>query len=64
MKHETYFPSIRIPYLFLSPGRLVKLVRCHTHVVEDVGQLAGVDPAIVGHILLTALVYVEVTYCK
>jgi hypothetical protein len=35
-------------------------VRRHAHVVEDVGELAGVDAAVVGNVLLTTLVYVKV----
>jgi hypothetical protein len=37
-----------------------QLVRRHAHVVEDVCELARVDAAVVGHVLLTTLVHVEV----
>ena len=39
-------------------------MRCHAHVVENVGQLTRVDAAIVGDVFLTSLVHVEVTGCK
>ena len=49
-------------YLFLGLCDLGgQLVRRHAHVVEDVGQLTGVDAAVVGHVLLTTLMHVEVT---
>ena len=34
-------------------------MRCHAHVVEDVRQLARVDAAVVGHVVLAALVHVD-----
>lgn len=45
-------------------GRLGELVGRHAHVVQDVGQLPRVDPAVVGHVLLATLVHVRQARCK
>ena len=46
--------------LLLRLGRLGELVRRHPHVVEDIGQLPGVDAAAVSHVALTSLMHVDV----
>ena len=45
-------------------GRLGELVGRHAHVVQDVGQLPRVDPAVVGHVLLASLVHVRQARCR
>ncbi len=50
-------------YLDRLLGRLcrrVQGVRRHAHVVEDVGELTGIDSAIVGNVLYAPLMHIVV----
>ena len=50
--------------LFVGFGRFIQFVWSHTHIVEDIGQLPGVDATIVSYIALAPFMYVEVTHCN
>lgn len=49
---------------YLGGPRAAVLVRRDAHLVEYVGHHLGVDAAVVGHVLLAALVHVHRAHCN